>query len=976
MTEIIRHCFYDIETLSNVFTIALWWPEKNRVDMYYLDDDNFIAANSSVIQSQLRKSVLEACPSLSSDVIILLYDLKLEENNRVLANLFGLHESKQGHFDKLETDDGKTLITGPGGKPVADVETDKDDHDLYLFGYNSANYDTTMLAIYLHEVYAPCYDISGTPCCRFSPTTAKWIRSYNDELFTPEFRDQMPQRLTSGKYNVKTGTFDYIQNWDSIPWLIRKEMLATGRNIDVARLNEKQSKVGLKRILGMLGHQILEFDFGGLDNKISNISQLIDLIAYNISDVVRLETLLKHDVYSSSFKLKRQMLKEYPELIFNQIKNSYAPNVYDPDKDDKPDIRRDRLIPDSSSAQFATKTLSPYGRLHDIETVSFMYPSEKRAIEMGVPRVDVLEESKRFFTEHFGHLPELMSEFNRVYNYYAQIRGKNFNKGKNYSEKYPHTPAHELKDIPVDNLNLFYYHKNGSSSGSFVSFSTGGIHGQEANMVQYYNDIVDYNDKEKLLAAVKTMYPNPVDLAKAKTVIINETEYKASKFLISGSNMTKAEYRQSLNRKKPEIFVQKSETNWGLTPKYALTSDVAANHNDFISYYPLMLVMMDAFWNDGLGYDRYHKIYELKEEYSIKEKEAKANNDTNAAAVYKLLRDGVKLILNAASGAGDANHPTEIQMNNKIISMRIIGQLFAWRVGQEQTLAGGYVPSTNTDGLYSILDETVNAEIIEKIQNNIGIGIEPERVFLISKDTNNRLELTEDKTKILSATGASLACHNGPDPRRALAHPAIIDWALAEYITDFGVDQPFNRRAGRRRLESYNGKTDKLVMFQNIVASSHGMRRYIYGEKTPIDPETWTPNDNNKPVIMQHYNRVFYVKDNAEDTVLLRVAVARKITPASFAKREREGEARQQNCPLATYILKENGAAIPQAHEGHETMISKINSIDDNWNCIIVNQSIHEMSKVKKDTILDRLDLNTYVSLLENAYEENWRNHN
>ena len=57
-------------------------------------------------------------------------------------------------------------------------------------------------------------------------------------------------------------------------------------------------------------------------------------------------------------------------------------------------------------------------------------------------------------------------------------------------------------------------------------------------------------------------------------------------------------------------------------------------------------------------------------------------------ALYAVMRNGTKLILNSASGAADANFESNIRMNNKIISMRIIGQLFTWRIGQAQTLEG------------------------------------------------------------------------------------------------------------------------------------------------------------------------------------------------------------------------------------------------------------------------------------------------
>jgi hypothetical protein len=81
--------------------------------------------------------------------------------------------------------------------------------------------------------------------------------------------------------------------------------------------------------------------------------------------------------------------------------------------------------------------------------------------------------------------------------------------------------------------------------------------------------------------------------------------------------------------------------------------------------------MMDAFFNTGLGYDRYGEIFDNKTKYGklMKDKSlTQAERD-----MYATMREGTKLILNSASGAGDANFESNVRMNNKIISMRIIG---------------------------------------------------------------------------------------------------------------------------------------------------------------------------------------------------------------------------------------------------------------------------------------------------------------
>ena len=58
--------------------------------------------------------------------------------------------------------------------------------------------------------------------------------------------------------------------------------------------------------------------------------------------------------------------------------------------------------------------------------------------------------------------------------------------------------------------------------------------------------------------------------------------------------------------------------------------------------------------------------------------------------------------------------------------MRIIGQIFAWRIGQAQVYEGARIPSTNTDGLFTIMDETLNNKILDEQSKHINVDIEPE----------------------------------------------------------------------------------------------------------------------------------------------------------------------------------------------------------------------------------------------------------
>lgn len=996
--------FYDIESLSNVFSNAIFKPDENMADIYLLCDDPSLVSHPDFINLLLQR-IHEKNKNFTGG--LRLFDLHEQSCAERFAAEFGLSDAYLINDPDSESSYGKQF------RLVCDTDPgyDPDIHP-YLLGYNSYNYDTSMLALFLYDAFhlVTTQGPNGFPMQTpmFKPPTARQLRVYNDDMFRKQFKENMPIYLARARTPDGIGFED--PNYQDRRWKIRKNMLMTGRHLDVARLNEKQSKVGLKRLLGMEGLQILESEkLSQNQDTINTMDQLLDLLAYNVSDVVNLDKLFQHKVYKGQFQLKSRLLKTYPELIYDRIRPRGAKPEYRPDINPK-SVRRDRLFIDSSSAQLTTKALCPYDHLSDIPVVDFLYPDPRKAKELGIPVVDVLEETKKFFYDNFPQ-QELRDEFDKVYNFYASIRGQNFNESANYREDYPNSKgAMNLKRHPKADLNLFYYHKDGTPSTCFVTFSTGGIHGAEYNKARFDADMNKYRQDVAMQDAVMALYPNPVDLKKARKVLINGQEYTAGRFLATGSTLQKASYKR-LDKNKPVLFKVSDDGSTKLNPKYVYTSADSTNHEDFTSYYPNLLRMMMAFYNAGLGYDRYAEIFDNKQNYGFLMKRKKPMTPQDAAKyrplreatglplddlnvsqeerdLYDILRDGTKLMLNSASGAADANFESAIRMNNQIIKMRIIGQLFSYRIGQAQTLGGAKITSTNTDGLYSVLESSLNNLLLEQESKNIGVEIVPEPTYLISKDTNNRIEMDPDTGKIQSASGGTLACRTGPNPTKALAHPAIIDWALTEYLVvaavnkeggygnkyagrNISLDSDFDDALGMSILKSaanvFQDRVKFLTMFQNIVASSPGSMSYIFATK-PSDPGT--------PVIMQHYNRVFIMKDNTKDCVNLHAAAARKIAPATILKRKRDGTVKlQQNEPLAMDVLSAHGIGYQDIPSDSEAIVKKVTNIEDTWSMFIQNADLNYLSDQEFAFITDNLDYDKYLLLLHDAFENSWRNH-
>lgn len=683
--------FYDIESLDNVFTLCNFNSHENFVEVYYLVDTPHlyekIQKNYTQFQQELSETIYEKNKNFTGQIYF--FDLKTKEANDHLATIMGLSDANDvTHPFSISQFD-------PKFKPICDTDPNYDPNEYpYIMGYNSQNYDTTMLAQYfattyeLKNVYLPNGQLAIDPNTKqpiikrqFTPITAKSMRLFNNELFLDKFKDRMPNRLT-----VKETRYGWSNpDWKDERYLIRRNFIRSGRHVDVALLNEKQRYVGLKRLLGTLGHQILESDKLRINNAvIHTLKEFYELIAYNVSDVVNLRELFNHGYYKSQFELKRGLLEKYPELIYEEDGNTYKPKI------DQQHVRHDRLTINSSSAQFATMALCPYGTLIDDPVVSFMYPSERKAKEENIPRVNVLEETKKFFYQNFKKFPHLIEKFDKVYNYYKSIEGKNFNDSKAYIDHYgingelPEAlEIHDIYAIPRSANNLFYYYKDGTPSSGFVTFSFGGIHGQEANVAQFEEDYKNWEKQMKMLEEVKSTYPDPLDMREAKELTLKSGEtIKWNKVINSGLSLKKLRemsvderkekgYRD-FNQAKPVLFETLNNGNTELNKsKYTYCSFDHVNHEDFTSYYPNLLRMMEAFYNEGLGYDRYGEIFFEKEHFGKLMKDKSLPEEKRS--FYKNQREGTKLILNSASGAANARFDNAIKMANRIIAMRIIG---------------------------------------------------------------------------------------------------------------------------------------------------------------------------------------------------------------------------------------------------------------------------------------------------------------
>lgn len=294
-------------------------------------------------------------------------------------------------------------------------------------------------------------------------------------------------------------------------------------------------------------------------------------------------------------------------------------------------------------------------------------------------------------------------------------------------------------------------------------------------------------------------------------------------------------------------------------------------------------------------------------------------------------------------------------------------------MGQYQAYYGAGVPSTNTDGLYTIMEETINNRLLEEISEQIGVGIEPELMYLISKDANNRCEMKikKDGSLELEKSAGSIGCYNGPHPTKSLSHPALVDKVLVDYMIqkaihqgDTQLQEPFDRTLAKQLLaETLNplSHKDRLTYLQNVLASTS--TSYIFSSKNL---------DMSEPNIIQLYNRSFLVTDKDPNAVYIQRAVAQAILPATIVKRTRNNEVPVQHDKLAKHVMSKHGFV--DFEENTEAVVAKINGIKPEQNIRIFNGDLSVLTDEEAMDIIRYIDVEAYIDLIETAYNNSWVN--
>lgn len=718
--------------------------------------------------------------------------------------------------------------------------------DDFVIGFNSDHYDTYITAMLLQSIYDNVYnqDIKDPLP---SPTT---VRKLSNWIIDPDkvvlqdhnlkdFKNQPMYKVMKNKdWNKCFGLIGNSIGWDTYPRLIN-----SGLQLDMRLLNEKdKDTASLKTLAGQLGYQVEEPTGIDLSSDADlTPDQMITLLAYNVSDVLVTKLIFEDKAYKEKLKTRIQLLDRFDESNFHGY-----------------------LGVNTTSAKFVEKVIAPDEKLQDDDQISFFYPVHGETVVDGQSysiddrqkeinqkyvnktltpaQRDQLDKQMTNWLRNqpgFGDtvnadgetIPRFRVKNGEIQEDLLELMRLRFDKFPkevyDYYKLYRNAPSRE-------NVVANYYAEHGESLPKYwhymrtnkktapkgisvvlkvegqpmvLTFSVGGVHGEVIDAEAYEKAVRD----EKRINGLLDKY----DGADPKTVW---DEDESAREVIT---KTTKHFKRRVKVPNPKDYVVPVDL-----------TDVI--HVDVDSLYPSLMINLHMFakWTDDYhgetfgqnGYQGHFKdVYaKLREERVAKKKFAESGGPNKSlwtpeqkeAWDIQLIN---KLLLNSASGIADGKWDTNVRMNNKASSMRIMGQLILTYLVFSVEKKGYYSVSTNTDGVY--LTKAENPDVseitdeIEEWKRHFHLGATPEIMKrFVSKDSNNRFE-QQDLKDYGNPSGGTIGNAGGADPTHKMTQPFIVDWAIVEYFKrEYGICDVTETEPDRELIKSLiQSRLDKVL---------------------------------------------------------------------------------------------------------------------------------------------------------------------
>lgn len=894
----------------------------------FIDEEEFLDMFYLVETPDDEQSVLQACED--SGYVFEAHDLRSDGMKLV-----------KFMENPIPSDGSPTLLSNFLG---IDNEVVKPKEDWY-FAYNCINYDIPMIH-YLQSTM-----VSGR-----TRASNEALHKYSDKL------------INTPKAPVNTQPY-----------------LLYGNHVDLAFLNETKIEqgrptVGLKTLAGILGGSIIESE----SNKKGHSDNIYSDILYNINDISETKNRVFPGFLRNKFNTKRRLLSKYPHLASHSI------------------------TVNNTSAKFVEYIIAPDKPIKDTARMTLMYPAPHKAKEFGCQQFDVLEDTKNWYMEHVyypvsQHNKEAadlhLAKFMNIYSYYDYFRNENWNESASHMFDYGVPPKTKIDRKRADRtfgVILPFMDKYGNESPSYVRFSIGGIHGAELNAKQLAKDREKIRELKEKYGFISKLPKNCCSRSLLNLIIAqSRTPYNGYPVRLSHEIPYFYEHTECVDEIiDPDQFspymVQKEKAIDGLElvyqedllDRYKYTTSGKSAHQDFASYYPTLLINLGTF-HDGNGRDPYEEV--KNERIQIKGQLKELEKGTPEYDDVDQTQDGLKLILNSASGILDGSHDTNLRANNKAMAMRIIGQLFTFRIGMALALEGATIPSSNTDGIYATnIDFEENKRIVEETLKGLYISIDPEEMFLVSKDANNRMEVVDGK--VSSAKGGIIGSWRGATVFQNLGHPALVDRILTDYLQEADLDAPVNHDIIRRCIIQYAAKEDRrrfAYMASWVMRSTSGS--LFIDDKGTVYPGTvrvWLTKGGTK---FTRYNaRVQKTADNKDGSNTLD-DYASQMMPGSYLGKPETMEYLADKIDIGTCFpkvptvqqywdmrqqMKRGEIDVKSVYIVSETKIANLHE-DDRLH--IDNRCIDELPDGDIENIFCLFDLEGYVRMI-GEFAKSWHN--
>lgn len=459
------------------------------------------------------------------------------------------------------------------------------------------------------------------------------------------------------------------------------------------------------------------------------------------------------------------------------------------------------------------------------------------------------------------------------------------------------------KGKPIAPKDVFYKFRQGTTDVTGIgvivqvpgrpmclSFSIGGVHGEVMNADKYERDKKLEEKYNKLLWAIKLAYDAEHN-DQAATEFYNDTinhklPPKLAKYFNSDDQTLKKDVLLFVTKHKNGNFTFKNKKKRTNPKSYVIPIDMHnAVHVDVDSLYPSLMINLHLFstwttaYNDPANFDKTNKrghwddIYAKLRAERIRLKKAANSVPKEQWGPLQYHQWAIqlinKLLLNSASGIADGKWDTNVRVNNRAVSMRIMGQLALTYLVYSVEPRGVYSTSTNTDGVYltsndpSFNEKSINKEI-EHWKHYFHLGATPEIMsHFVSKDSNNRFEQENSKTSGNPA-GGTIGNAFGSNPKSKMSQPFVIDAGIVNYFkTHTNVCKTYN--IPMDDLKKYLLKQQSIIV--NATEYTPEVRKAMLSFCWPIQPHKHQnyclankEQNATEFLAMQHVNRIILVK--------------------------------------------------------------------------------------------------------------------